>query len=67
MPLFEYRCRACGERFEELRSAGDDGPRPECPACGSAEVAKLLSAFATSPAGTGGGGSSACGGRGRFT
>ena len=70
MPLFEYTCRDCGERFEELRSAKDQGPAPACPTCGSAEVARLLSAFATGGAGTsreGGGGASSCGGSGRFT
>jgi putative FmdB family regulatory protein len=67
MPMFEYVCRECGERFEELRSVRDDGPLPECPACGSTEATKLFSAFATSSAGTGGGGASSCGGSGRFT
>ena len=70
MPLFEYTCRDCGERFEELRSARDEVPGPACPACGSAKVASLLSAFATGGAGTsreGGGGASSCGGSGRFT
>ncbi len=67
MPMFEYVCRECGERFEEIRSVRDEGPPPECPACGSTSVLKLFSAFATSSSGTGGGGSSSCGGSGRFT
>ena len=67
MPMFEYVCRACGERFEELRSVRDEGPGPACPACGSEEVAKLFSAFATSSAGTRVGETSSCGGSGRFT
>lgn len=68
MPMFEYVCRECGEHFEELRSVRDDGPPPECPACGSTQVQKLFSSFATSSAGAGGGGgSSSCGGSRRFT
>ena len=67
MPMFEYACRECGERFEELRSIRDDGPPPECPACGSTEATKLFSPFATASAGTGGGGSPSCGGSDRFT
>lgn len=67
MPMFEFVCRDCGERFEELRSARDEGPATECPACGSTSVLKLLSAFATSPSGTGETGSPSCGGSGRFT
>lgn len=60
MPLYEYRCRECGERFERLvrpapaaASSGADRSSPAivCPACVSAEVERLLSAFArTTPA-----------------
>jgi putative FmdB family regulatory protein len=70
MPMFEYVCRACGERFEELRSADPADPRPVCPECGSEEVVKLFSSFATSssnPVRGGGGGASSCGGSRRFT
>ncbi len=70
MPMFEYVCRACGERFEELRSAKDDEPGPLCPECGSEKVVKLVSAFATGATGGnrgGGGGASSCGPSRRFT
>jgi putative FmdB family regulatory protein len=70
MPMFEYVCRACGERFEELRSARDEGPGPLCPECGSENVVKLVSAFATGATATprgGGSGASSCGGSRRFT
>ena len=41
MPIFEYRCRKCGEVFEQLvRAAGEV---VACPACASRSVAKLLS------------------------
>ena len=42
MPLYEYRCRACGTRFERIRKFSDP-PLSECPSCGG-EVEKLLSA-----------------------
>jgi len=60
MPIYEFACRECGHRFEELRarSAAD----PACPACGSASVTRLLSVFATSGSGSAGGGCG-CGGR----
>ncbi|MGE5344381.1 MAG: FmdB family zinc ribbon protein [Acidithiobacillales bacterium] len=72
MPMFEYVCRACGERFEELRSAKDEGPGPLCPECGSEKVVKLVSAFATGTTGAAGGtrggsAASSCGGSRRFT
>jgi putative FmdB family regulatory protein len=49
MPIFEYVCRKCGHRFEQLVY----GPaRPECPSCHGKKVEKQLSVFA---AATGGG------------
>ena len=59
MPLYEYRCRDCDEKFERyVRAWGDAAV---CPACESGSVEKLLSTFAfaaadesvSSPAGGG--------------
>jgi len=33
VPLYEYRCRACGESVEEVQPVGAGPPGP-CPACG---------------------------------
>lgn len=33
MPIYEYVCRACGHRLEELQKAGEGPPGP-CPGCG---------------------------------
>ncbi len=46
MPLFEYRCSDCGKKSEELVLAGDAAAPPECPACGSRKMSRLLSTFA---------------------
>ncbi len=43
MPLFEYECKGCGNKFE-LLIRGSEGPR--CPACGGEQVEKCLSVFA---------------------
>ena len=48
MPMFEYRCEACGAQFEEIVT-GDR--KPECPECGAPEVEKLFSAFAVGSGG----------------
>jgi len=53
MPIYEYRCRACGERFEKIVMGAS--ARPACPACESRKVERLPSAF-----GIGGGGCSGC-------
>ncbi|ALU39191.1 hypothetical protein AS188_04835 [Kocuria flava] len=42
MPLYEYRCPACGV-FEALRSMGAAGAEQACPGCG-APARRLMSA-----------------------
>jgi putative FmdB family regulatory protein len=43
MPLYDFRCRACDERFE-ARTPHDE--LPPCPACESADTERVPSAFA---------------------
>ena len=72
MPLYEYRCRQCGHRFELLQRMGEGREGLACPRCGELEVEKQFSTFAASSASAstaaapacGGGG---CGGGGGFT
>jgi putative FmdB family regulatory protein len=40
MPLYDYKCRSCGHRFEELVRLGDT---PECPACHARDPERLFS------------------------
>ena len=49
MPLHEYTCRACNNRFEALVRNGE---LPACPSCKSADLERLLSMFAVSSEGT---------------
>jgi putative FmdB family regulatory protein len=43
MPLYEYLCKDCQQRYEELRSFSTaDEPRP-CPHCGSLNGVRQLS------------------------
>ncbi len=43
MPIYEYRCGACGHEFEIIQKISDQ-PLTDCPACGKATLAKLVSA-----------------------
>jgi putative FmdB family regulatory protein len=52
MPLYEYRCDACGHQFEVIQKFSDE-PIAVCPTCGSGPVAKLLSSPAFQFKGTG--------------
>ncbi len=46
MPLYDFACPQCGNRFEAR--AGFDEPGPPCPVCGAADPERLISGFATS-------------------
>jgi putative FmdB family regulatory protein len=47
MPLYEYRCRDCGERFEVLQRLGQGGEDLTCPRCGEGRPERLLSTFSS--------------------
>ncbi len=57
MPIYDYRCSACGHRFEALLLSRAQHA-PACPACGAPEVEKQPSVFGVS-SGTGGSASAA--------
>ena len=42
MPIYEYRCTACGHQFERLQKISDE-PIEICPECGQEDVRKLVS------------------------
>jgi putative FmdB family regulatory protein len=48
MPIYEYCCQECGERFEKLVRGNSDQNELTCPNCGSKQAEKLLSVFGTS-------------------
>ncbi len=45
MPIYEYRCQACGGELEKLQRMSD-APLTDCPACGRPELKRLISAAA---------------------
>jgi len=46
MPIYEFRCRACGKRFSVLTLRVSERVRPQCDHCGSRSATRLLSRFA---------------------
>lgn len=52
MPIYEYRCSACGHQDEHLQKVSD-APLSECPSCGKPEYRKQLSAAGFQLKGTG--------------
>lgn len=46
MPVYEYGCKSCKKKFEELRKFSDTSA-VTCPKCGSTEVEKKFGTFVT--------------------
>jgi len=62
MPIYEYQCSSCQNRFELLQRMGEGSEGLTCPECGSNQVSKQLSTFASSAGGADSGASFAGGG-----
>lgn len=52
MPLYEYECEACGQRFEVIQKFSD-APVETCRSCGKGPVQRLLSSPAIQFKGSG--------------
>ena len=52
MPIYEYRCEACGYQKEFLQRLSD-APLADCPECGKRAFSKLVSAAGFQLKGTG--------------
>jgi putative FmdB family regulatory protein len=46
VPIYEFECGACGERFESLEAVGTE--MITCKVCGAEEAQRRLSVFGTS-------------------
>ncbi len=44
MPIYEFDCGRCGDRFEELVKSGASAPA--CPSCGSTRTQRRISSVA---------------------
>ncbi len=65
MPIYEFKCNSCAEKFEKLLSINYNKEELECPSCGGNNPGRLMSAFAATGTqkpvySSAGGGSSAC-------
>ena len=51
MPVIEYKCTKCGERFDEYRHSRDVAKtqfdKIKCPACGAEDPQRVYSTFST--------------------
>jgi putative FmdB family regulatory protein len=42
VPLYDFRCEACGHTFEVMASFADLQQRSACPACGGSRTRRLF-------------------------
>ena len=47
MPIYEYRCNKCKKKVSVLTLRVSEEVNPECDRCGSKELSRLMSRFAT--------------------
>jgi len=47
VPIYEYECRGCNRRVSLLIRSLASAEAPRCPRCGSAELSRLMSRFAS--------------------
>jgi len=45
MPIYEYECPKCGEKFEVRQAMGETGIGLSCPKCHAANPQRLVSSF----------------------
>jgi putative FmdB family regulatory protein len=51
MPMFEFVCNSCNRPFEELLRSASLVDQVTCPTCGSRQVRKKISTFASKMSG----------------
>ena len=45
MPIYEFQCAKCGERFEIVSSHAERDEKAVCPSCGGRDVSQVFGGF----------------------
>lgn len=45
MPLYDYQCKSCKNRYESLAKTADDSDAATCPKCGKSGAERLVVKF----------------------
>lgn len=45
MPIYEYKCKSCGNTFEEFRLISERDAAVRCPLCGTPGSERVISSF----------------------
>ena len=46
MPIYEYKCDSCGNKFEKLLRRREESAGLTCPSCGDSHLSQEFSTFA---------------------
>jgi putative FmdB family regulatory protein len=46
MPIYEYTCKSCNAKFDQLVRSMSAADKQKCPKCGSSQTARSFSVFA---------------------
>jgi len=52
MPIYEYECPSCGERFELRRGMNDSDSEIKCPRCEAENQHRVFSMFSATSSGS---------------
>jgi putative FmdB family regulatory protein len=52
MPIYEYECEKCGDKFEYFLRWGGDEKNVKCPKCGSENPKRVISSVAHKSSGS---------------
>ncbi len=47
MPIYEYKCKKCGDKFELRLGLFHNNKSVKCPKCGSDDPERVISSFMT--------------------
>ncbi len=61
MPIYEYECTDCKNRFEIIHGADKTPDDLKCPKCGAGRPKKMISCFCSAPKAMSTGRGSSCG------
>jgi putative FmdB family regulatory protein len=48
MPIYEYRCRKCGAKFEDFHWEDEEDKNLKCPQCGEINMERVALSFSKS-------------------
>ena len=47
MPIYQYECKICGEKFEHKQDIAEGDKNMRCPKCGAKVLKRIFSTFIT--------------------